>query len=234
MSSTEHSEDQLQGLCPHGNFPTSCEICKQSAQSEVVQRSNDQRSLAYKPEIKEAIDERPGIIKDSLNLISELEKKGLGSQLEQDGLRVTYFNARNWSHSFKLETNGQTYFVRKERGRDTGAKAMAAFEEANRRLEGRDDIRTIDSQLGYTDAKGNDYFVAKWEDLLPMGDYLSIDYQGPDSSEEEKAPIREKVVEAYSIFRDFNDVGTWNMFYDPKTKQVVMYDLEQKEEKASS
>ncbi len=193
--------------------------------TDVIEKSNADRQIAYKREMGSLVKERPRILKDALKLISEVEKLDVGSELEENDIKVTYFQERNWSHNFKVEVNSESFFVRKELGRGTGFKAMQGFEEAQQRIKDADDIRVIDYQLGYTDKNGNDYFVAKWENLPTVADYLR-----QDLSDKEREFIGEKLGRVYDMFDDYEDVTTENMFYDSDKKQVVLFDLEQKEQ----
>ncbi|MCI0566359.1 hypothetical protein L0Y46_04160 [bacterium] len=188
---------------------------------KLKEKSGNDWQLIYTGEISKLNKEKPRIIKNVLQLISEVERTGVGERMERDGIAVTFFQERNWSHNFKVEVGGETFFVRKERGRGTGLEAMHAFEEAKERIRERNDIRLIDHQLGYADNVENDYFVAKWEDLPIMADYL-----GQDLSDEERSFIAEKLMWIYETFADYKDVTTGNMFYDPKNKQVVLFDLQ--------
>lgn len=197
---------------------------QQNPKTEIIEKSSDNRQLAYKREVGELVKKRPRIFKDALGLMLELEGSGVGSTFEKDGIIATYFQERNWSHNFKVEVDNRSFFVRKELGRGTGFKAMQGFEEAKQRLQDNDDVRLVDYQLGYTDKSGNDYFVAKWEDLPVMGDYLSRDL--PD---EERELIEQRLEYVYETFKDYEDVTTGNMFYDPDTKQIVLFDLEKQD-----
>ncbi|TSC80747.1 MAG: hypothetical protein G01um101429_56 [Parcubacteria group bacterium Gr01-1014_29] len=235
--------DYIFGVCPHGctqkrieprspyvvgifwyyehmNFEQS----QQNPKTEVIEKTSNDRQFAYKREVGELIKERPGILKDALNLIAEAEKLDVGKSIDEDDIKVTYFQERNWSHNFKVEVNDKSFFVRKELGRGTGFKAIRGFKEAAQRIEGKEDVRLIDYQLGYTDKMGNDYFVAKWENLPVMGDYLSRDL--PD---EERKFIAQKLEYVYDTFKDYDDVTTGNMFYDPEKKQIVLFDLEKQD-----
>jgi hypothetical protein len=114
--------------------------------------------------------------------------------------------------------------LKKELGRGTGHKSMTSFEEAKRRIENSEDVRLINYQLGYTDKQGNDYFLAKWEELPLMQDYLN-----QDLTDAEREEIADKLGWVYDTFEDYKDVTTANMFYDPNTKQVVLFDLQKSE-----
>lgn len=224
----EKESEQLNGMCPHGNFPSTCETCNSlnnPAEDKLINKETQSRSLAYTPELKASLEMRPGIIKQVLKLVKTLESQPEGASVEENGLTVTYFQKRNWSQNFKIESLGETYFLRKELGRGTGYKAMDSFAEAKRRIGNRNDVRLIDSQLGYTDNEGNDYFVAKWENLPTMADYL-----GQDLSDTEREEIAEKLGFVYDTLEDYKDVTTSNMFYDPEHKQVVLFDLEKEDQ----
>ncbi len=82
----------------------------------------------------------------------------------------------------------------------------------------------IDYQLGYTDNQGNDYFLAKWENLPLMADYMN-----QNLSDSEREEIAEKLGFIYDTLDDYIDVTTSNMFYDPENKQVVLFDLEKED-----
>lgn len=190
----------------------------------LIEKSGQGWKLAHKPEMGRLVREHPRIFQDALELIAETENLGVAETFERDGMRVTYFQKRNWSNNFKLEIEQQKFFIRKELGRGTGYNSMKSVEEATKRIQGRDDMRLIDYQLGYTDESGNDYLVAGWEDLPVMADYL-----GQDLSDEERDFIGGKLEYIYETFSDYKDVTTGNMFYDPAKKQVVLFDLEKKQ-----
>ena len=206
-------------------FPQTTPVSERDAKTEVIEKSNSDRQLVYKREVGGLVKERPGILRDSLELISKVEKLDVGESLEKEGIKVTYFQERNWSHNFKIEVEDKLFFVRKELGRGTGFKAMQGFEEAKQRIKDREDVRLIDYQLGYTDKTGNDYFVAKWENLPVIADYL----RGEDVSDAERDFIADKLGYVYDTFADYKDVTTGNMFYDPDKKQIVLFDLEKQD-----
>lgn len=223
----ETSLDKLNGLCEHGNSPSACEICNPLSEkndNKLINKEGKTRSLIYSPELKSSIEKHPRITKQVLKLIESIETQPVGTDAEEDGIKVTYFQKRNWSTNFKVEAMGQTYHLKKELGRGTGHKSMTSFEEAERRIENRKDVRLINYQLGYTDKQGNDYFLAKWEEIPLMRDYLN-----QDLSDSEREEIADKLGWVYDTFEDYKDVTTANMFYDPNTKQVVLFDLQKSE-----
>lgn len=220
----EGNSEQLQGLCIHGNISGSCAICSNEAEPEgrtIINREGVNRAIAYKAEIKAKLEGRPGIIKNVLGLVEALESQPVGTTVDNDGIKVTYFQERNWSRNFRIEMNGDTYFLRKELGRGTGHQAMASFEEATSRFKDRKDIRLIDYQLGYTDNQGSDYFLAKWENLPVMADYLR-----QDLSDSEREELAHRLTYIYETLEDYKDVTTYNMFYDQENKQIVLFDLQ--------
>ena len=180
--------------------------------------------MAYTVEFKKLVANNPKMLRNVLEVLPALERQGEHSSVNQDGLRITFFQARNWSNNFKVETGDEAFFVRKELGRGTGFNAIKAFQEAKRRLGDDPNVGFINYQLGYTDKFGNDYFVAKWENFPILSDYLGQETLPDD----ERDAIAEKLSLIYTVLSDFKDVTTANMFYDPERKKILLFDLEMK------
>jgi len=192
---------------------------------KINQQEGKNRSVAYNDEIKKLTEESPGLFSVVLKILPLLEKEGEHSSIEKDGLKITFFQKRNWSNNFKIEMTSKTFFLRKELGRGTSFKSIKAYQEAERRFEGSPDVGFIDYQLGYTDKYGNDYFIAKWENFPVMGDYLGQN----EISDNERELIGKKLGHVYDTLSDFKDVTTDNMFYDPIRKKIILFDLQIKE-----
>ncbi len=141
--------DKLNGLCEHGNSPSTCETCNPLSEEndhKLINKESKTRSLIYSPELKSSFEQNPRITKQVLKIIKSLESQPVGADAEEDGIKITYFQKRNWSTNFKVEAMGQTYHLKKELGRGTGHKSMTSFEEAKQRLGDSKDVRLINYQ----------------------------------------------------------------------------------------
>jgi len=191
----------------------------------ISQQEGKSRGLAYSSEFKKLVEKNPKLIGVIQKILPTLEKEGEHSHVEQDGLKITFVQARNWSNSFRIDAGEETFFLRKELGRGTGFQSIKAYQEAERRFDGNSDVGVIDYQFGYTDKYGNDYFVAKWADLPVMSNYLGQN----NISDDERELIGKKLSHVYETLSDFKDVTTANMFYDPANKKIVLFDLQMTE-----
>ncbi len=61
----EKESEQLNGMCPHGNFPSTCETCNSlnnPAEDKLINKETESRSLAYTPELKASLEMRLALL----------------------------------------------------------------------------------------------------------------------------------------------------------------------------
>lgn len=145
---------------------------------------------------------------------------------------------------FKMMLGGESFFVKKSlKTTNLGLDEFKATAAAQEVLEGLDNVRVVEMQLGYQDKKQS-WYVSKWEELEGAGfvPYDSLAVTGFDDygkmvssqefwlgfeSEEEYEEVKEKVniikrrLEQASLNVDVDS----NLFYNRQTKTFILLDL---------
>jgi len=199
-----------------------------------MQLENVNRGMSYRPEFKEWVKEHPKAMAKAVRLIEKLAE--LGSRSNGDAsfegdVRVTHMK-QPFSDVFKVAVGPDTFFVKrdKERLNIPGVHTVGGQSEYSDSLLARNglkddpDIDVVDFKLGYTSKDPKNpiaYFVSTWEDLQTVGEYM----RDPNLDPQEKLQIEQKIKKAQRLFAEFHDVDVTNMFYDPTTKKIKMFDL---------
>ncbi|OGI90230.1 hypothetical protein A2911_02400 [Candidatus Nomurabacteria bacterium RIFCSPLOWO2_01_FULL_40_15] len=199
-----------------------------------IQPQKGKHGLSYHPEFKVWLKEHPHAMSQVAGLIEKIidhNPQNAGYELSEGNVRVVFIRA-TFSHLFKVIIGENIFFVKRDKARlqmpgvfpvgGQGEYTDSAI--AKEGLKNDPDIEIIDFQLGYTreDAKHPvAYFVSRWEELQTVTGYLS----NPNIKPEEKKEIEAKVTKAFRLFQTYHDVSTKNMFYDPRTKKIKMFDL---------
>lgn len=203
---------------------------QEPAQEKVVK--TQRRELGYTKEFKDWIKEHPKV----LDNVARAVRKIMSSKNEQgrydlesaeDGDVKAEMIRHAFSHAFRVTVDGNDYFVKRDQMRPVGG--VTEFEssmEAKKLLANMKGVEVVPYQFGYTDKKtGERYFVAKWiPDMERASKYAYIPGMNPLGSEE----LTKRIQEIQERLPDFWDVNPGNMFYDPKTKKIIVYDLEQR------
>lgn len=201
---------------------------KEIGPDDSVQITKGKHGLSYSPEFKNWLKQHPRAMSQVADLIEKIiynKEKDTGYELTEGDIKVIY-SERPYSDIFEVTVGNDKFFVKRDSSRKVSSTG-GQFEYnssmlAKERLNNYPDIETINFQLGYTNKDSNiAYFVSKWEDLESVEDYLSRS----DLKSEERKEIKEKLCRIMEIFPDFSDVKKYNMFYDPNTKKIKMFDL---------
>ena len=210
------------------------------------------KQLGYKDEIKDFIGENPGAIKKATELIDRIiNSDPKVGQLEEDGLEVTFIPSRFDEYPFETIEEGNPNFRVSLKGRDFFVKRLdkTMFQphdqggfgeltdsaEAKKRLQNIPGVRIVEFLLGYSTEKYN-YFVSRFEsgNVVPLVDYMKglSERRDPES----QAELDDITNKEELIKRDFNDYldidgleeGLIKAFYDPRKKEIVMFDFNKK------
>lgn len=200
-----------------------------------LSKSNGKDGWTYRPEFKNWLKEHPQAMSKVVKLIDKIiqipraERKGG----EQEGdVQVIPFNSP-YSDIFKVVVGSDKFFVKRdqERMNISGVPPVGGQVEyygsaiAKEDLGEDPDVEIIDFQLAYTNRRDYNnrfgYFVSRWEDLETIDKYLT----NPDLSSAEKSEIEAKILRVKRLFSAYHDVKPENMFYNPKNKKIVMFDL---------
>ena len=200
-----------------------------------IQIENQNRALSYRTEFKHWVKENPGVIARVVKLIEKILSNNLEvteNRLVDENIHIIH-KKQPYSDIFEVTIGQDKFFIKRdeERLRNTssvyrvgGQKEYTDSLIAKIDLGDDPDIEIIDFQLGYSDKNKKrpiNYFVSKWKDLKTVSQCLD----DPDSSVEEKEEIIRKVSRAKWLFQIYQDIKTDNMFYNPVTRKIVMFDL---------
>ncbi|MBU0998966.1 hypothetical protein KKG24_01475 [Patescibacteria group bacterium] len=208
---------------------------KEIGQEGSIQLCNSSRGLSYRPEFKDWLKKHPRAMSRVASLIEEMiihVPRGLRDELTEGDIKVIYINKPKYSDVFKVIVGKDKFFVKRDQGRLQmfGVHLVGGQSEysdsvlVKHQLKDDPDIEVIDFQLGYTNHNDKNpiaYFVSKWEELETVGKYLS----NPNLKIEERQEIKNKVAKVRRLFSEFHDINMENMFYNPNTKKIKMFDL---------
>jgi len=194
------------------------------------------KSLAYTKDFKEWIKSHLGVIAVFKKLSKELievpnpEVNLLGKVFQEGPITATVIKAYTWDKKtwiyFKLEIDGETFFVKSE-GVPYRGKGYEEFKNTQRvidRLKEVEGVEVVNPQLGYQDKSGRTYFISKWVDLPLLKNYIK-NLQKEDSDSEEYLKLRDRVRSIQGMLPEFHDIADWNMFYDKNTGKIILFDL---------
>jgi hypothetical protein len=211
---------------------------------ELTQKPSGQ--LEYTGEFKELIHENPDAIPTFLILekkaLKELSENGKYlERFEEDGVALTLNDSLG--KRMKVEFGGQAFFVKSRPGyyRDpegsSGAAEFSSAEAAREMLEEIEGVEVVNSQLGYQNSDGTTYFVSKWIEGVRLQDQLeklmilgySENTDEAAAAEELRTDLRKRMTIIQDLLKKyFHDVEIYNMMYDPKTKNIVVFDIHRK------
>ena len=219
---------------------------------DFVTRETETRKLGYAQEFKDWIKQNPGVIKRFLEALNsgEIDRTLSTNKPFRIGdatitLAELYPNRRG--PRFKLRLGDKAFFIKIEKKVPDNLKFQYGYEEflstqkARELLEEVPNVEVCDFQLGYQDDKFN-IFVSIWIDLPRLDIYmdrLRFKAEGlePVAMEEFKT-IKTTLKKIYQILlpplvsiaqrrktEGYGDIREGNMFYDPQTKKIILFDL---------
>lgn len=205
-------------------------------------RTTEKKKFIYDTEFKEWINKNPGIIKSFKEFLKQFYSTPdgdlhAGLVFQVNDLRVELLKRSNREgglnlfSTFKITVDGISFFVKAEKEQDVsqGFEEFRSTRIAKGILQNIPWVEVIESQLGYQDSEGRSYFVSKWRDLKTVQEVLLSGEAGAD----EHFDLRNKISEIRRLLSklEFFDVDKKNMFYDPATKKIILYDLDSLDQK---
>ena len=210
-------------------------------ETETHNTETSRRKLIYSSELKSLVSENPELIQKILQSL-----KGIGGQrtyelgekikpVENDGLILEMVQNRPYSEIYKATLpNGKELCLKiekqnKENIRSNGHEEFLASKKANSLIEKVPGVRTINFQLGYKD-KERSFFLSEWENFEPLNEYLDRLWERKDANQDNEAwrkilSLNQRVQELQKIFAGFHDFDEKNMFYDPLSDDIILFDL---------
>ena len=194
-------------------------------------RETETRKLAYDEDFRAWMKEHPRAMKTFLEIVRSEEFKNavVGNVIERGGIKVTLIESSyDRGPRLRLELDGTNFFVKiekesQEQGFAWGHKEFVDSQKAKELLAGLSGVEVYESQLGYQ-TENESFFVSKWIDLPTLENYI----YGIELAD----PLRSKLVEKFHKIRErlggFFNVSAYNMFYDPQTDTIILYDLSER------
>lgn len=200
------------------------------------------REMEYADDFKKFIADNPGALKSFLTLEKEIGERRKEGKLKFDDvfddgdLRISFIikdssYLPNLGKYFKVEINGQAFFVKKTPAHylhpdsTHGIAERRSLEKAKELLKDLENVEMVDFQLGYKDQNGKTYFVSKFLDLPTLAEtyrQLSKSKKGLEKKEKLKARV-EKIEEIFR-YNHFIDFHVSNILYDEKTEKFYLFD----------
>lgn len=210
-------------------------------ETETHNLETSRRQLAYSKDLKTLVQENPRLIKNTLHALDEIKCNRtyeLGEKIEPirtDDITLELIQNRPYSEIYKATLpTGEEFCLKSEKQRSSETRSEAhkeylSMEKANARLKDIKNVRTIDFQLAYQD-KNRSLFVSRWENYEPLNEHLEKLWQIKDERQdpgtsEEILTLNHRIQELQKLFSDFHDFDEKNMFYDPQTKDIILFDL---------
>lgn len=188
------------------------------------ERVNAHREIAYTESFKQFIKEHPGYLARTKKLIEQAIKTR-SNKVEEDDFVLERLE-RNPVPAFKLSTPAGDFFIKCEnvyKGHG-GFNEFKSNEVAQERIKDLPNVEVIEGQLGFSD-KEHDYFVAPWRGGMKEAMYYLYTPDGNAISPEDKQVLDQTIKEIDLRLPEFTDNDAHNMFYDVKTKKIMLFDL---------
>jgi len=196
-------------------------------------RETETRKLAYDEDFRAWMKEHPRAMKTFLEIVHSHEFKNAkeGDVFERGEIMVTAIGQHSYrGPRLKLELAGSNFFVKiekesQEQGFAWGHKEFVDSQKAKELLAGLSGVEVYESQLGYQTEKES-FFVSKWIDLPGIQEYMDMLIDNDEEGNEEKVfELRKKNREIHEVLKDFFDINDYNMFYDPQTDKIILFDI---------
>jgi hypothetical protein len=133
---------------------------------------------------------------------------------------------RNPAPAFELRVGDERFFVKCEGfySKHGGYNEFKSNEVAQDLLTKLPNVEVIPAQLGFSDARQH-YFVADWQGNMQEAMYYLYTPDRHKISLLEQEELKKRVVAIQQALGEFVDVSDHNMFYDPETKKLFVFDL---------
>lgn len=203
-------------------------------------RSN--KDIGYTHEFRDFIKKDPKVIADFKHLwkrlddirISDLRSESVTQTFTEGSIHARVINTyqleeeSNRVYYFQLTIGGESFFVKCEgmpfRGK--GYEEYKNTSEVRERLKEIPWVDTVEFMLGYQDEEGRSLYVSKWLNLPLLNEYIS----GLDQfdNRQDIQELNRKVGELQKLLPEFHDLTKRNMFFDPESKKIILFDLHTK------
>ena len=204
---------------------------------EITTRESDRKQLAYTAEFKSFVKDHDGVLKKAQEMIDSLLDGETDSAVEDAGIVVEkILTEKEPSRFFRITLTDKSFFV-KMRLRIVGHVNLEEFQVLSRLKELYKDnpkVEIVNFQLAFA-SKDRNYFVAEWDDRLVMNlrDHLrKLDKNRQQLPNDmalkrhiEDLGSRANEIEQQLRKTGFDDFGSVNMAYDPKTDTIILFDI---------
>ncbi len=187
------------------------------------------REIAYSNDFKNWVREHPQALSKVLGcinqvLISKEEGTYKVDHAEFDDTSVDLIN-HGFGDSFKVRVRNDSFFVKRDNFRESGGvKEFESSMKAKDKLKGLFNVEVVEYQLGYTNKKtGEKYYVARWVSGMEKAEKHAFI---PDVNPNGNRELSNRIDVIKERLKGFWDVNAGNMFYDPKSKKILVFDLE--------
>lgn len=188
--------------------------------------------FAYTKDFKDLMREKKNLFSTVLELIKELEESSKGDGHEVSGQRdditlTTMPIGLDSSEIFKLEIQGKSFFLKKKPSPTNGGfPEIISASSAKNLVKNLANVEVIQPQFAYSDNSDNHYVVSPWHEAELLTDYMhSLLDEHTSEADAKYDKLRARVNEIDYVLYDYGDVGTHNMFYDPSTDKIYLFDL---------
>lgn len=191
---------------------------------QISERKSGSKQFAYTETMKETVREHPGLVKNARKLIDELLKDE--KQLTADDGQVHVERVGGGSvPAFKISSGDVELFVKVEtvfKGHG-GNKEFHSSHVAAELLKDVPEIEVIEGRLGYSD-KNREYFVAPFKkDVVTFLSLTKTNAHLITEAEREHLVLLLRLIN--TRLKDFSDLSPANLFFDLKTRKIVIFDL---------
>ncbi len=207
---------------------------KDHGQGGVAAYETKRAKLMRTPDFKTLIRQYPNSLSRIKDLLAQAD--GINKTCSNGDLTLTCLDIKDKSTYYKLQIGKEMFFLKYSSGQQVqypdlylkphGFYEMKSALRLKEALRDIPNVRVIEPQIGYSDDK-RDVIVTKWEDGMLLKDYLEN-----IATEEQALEIKNKVSGIYHAIRQafgdkahFVDMADYNIFYDPKDKTFILFDL---------
>ncbi len=204
-------------------------------------KTTSARSLVYDKNFRGWLKENPAILKSLDATLRELDAMNW-QQLERrprfksDSGEVELLGGNQSGDDYKyyrlkVSAGGASFFVKVEKDAilnyttTKGADEYASTLSAKETLKDIPWVEVVEPLLGYQ-GTGRSFFVSAWRDLPRAKEYLAeLAKKDQGDRSTEYAELESKTKQLIAALPEFEDIDTYNMFYDAAAKKIVLYDL---------
>ena len=192
------------------------------------------RKIAYDETAADLIEKNPKLLKRILDAKQSLNGRTGPRDLISEGINIHLIEDNIDQKYLKLSIQGKEYFIKftpkeLQAKYSGGVTEYKRLESAKEQIEkaGLENVRFVNFRFAYEDSK-NTFFVSDYEPAAAtnLANYIIVLEQSKSSTAKNQIiKLKDRAAKIKSVLPNFKDASERNLAYDPKTDQIVIFDL---------